>query len=97
MAGLQLMVASYTANPKFGDVKKFQGELRTATSKVWVVVVVLVVVLVVVVLQWMVVVLVLQWMVVVVVLQWMVVVGSGDASGCGVMVVQIHPGGRAGD
>ena len=34
MAGLQLMVASYTANPKFGDVKKFQGELRTATSKV---------------------------------------------------------------
>ena len=28
------MVASYTANPKFGDVKKFQGELRTATSKV---------------------------------------------------------------
>ena len=34
VAGLQLMVKSYTANPKFGDTKKLQGELRAAASKV---------------------------------------------------------------
>jgi len=31
---LQLMVASYTQNPKFGDARKFQSELDLATHKV---------------------------------------------------------------
>jgi len=31
---LQLMIQTYTQNPKFGDVKKFQGELDVAAHKV---------------------------------------------------------------
>jgi len=31
---LQLMVATYTQNPKFGDAKKFQAELDSATHRV---------------------------------------------------------------
>ena len=34
MKSLQLMIQTYTQNPKFGDVKKFQGELDTAAHKV---------------------------------------------------------------
>jgi hypothetical protein len=34
MQGLQVMVQSYSQNPKFGDKKKFQGELDAVTHKV---------------------------------------------------------------
>ena len=34
MKSLQLMIQTYTQNPKFGDVKKFQGELDAAAHKV---------------------------------------------------------------
>ena len=34
MKALQMMVQTYSQNPKFGDAKKFQGELDTATHKV---------------------------------------------------------------
>eukprot|EP00092_Neocalanus_flemingeri_P012395 GFUD01013363.1.p1 GENE.GFUD01013363.1~~GFUD01013363.1.p1 ORF type:complete len:567 (-),score=164.04 GFUD01013363.1:214-1914(-) len=34
MKALQMMVQTYTDNPKFGDVKQFQGELETAAHKV---------------------------------------------------------------
>lgn len=34
ITALQLMVASYTQNPKFGDAKKFQAELDIATHRV---------------------------------------------------------------
>eukprot|EP00092_Neocalanus_flemingeri_P012396 GFUD01013364.1.p1 GENE.GFUD01013364.1~~GFUD01013364.1.p1 ORF type:complete len:560 (-),score=157.06 GFUD01013364.1:214-1893(-) len=34
MKGLQVMVKTYTDNPKFGDVKQFQGELETAAKRV---------------------------------------------------------------
>ena len=34
MKALQLMVQTYSQNPKFGDAKQFQGELDAATHKV---------------------------------------------------------------
>merc|ERR1711974_418574 len=34
MAALQLMVATYRQNPKFGDAAKFQGELEAAILRV---------------------------------------------------------------
>ena len=34
MKALQVMVQTYTQTPKFGDVKKFQGELETAAHRV---------------------------------------------------------------
>ena len=34
MKSLQLMIQTYTQNPKFGDVKQFQGELDAAAHKV---------------------------------------------------------------
>jgi len=34
MKSLQLMIQTYTQNPKFGDAKKFQGELDAAAHKV---------------------------------------------------------------
>ena len=34
MAALQLMVATYRQNPKFGDATKFQGELEAVILKV---------------------------------------------------------------
>ena len=34
MKSLQLMIQTYTQNPKFGDAKQFQGELDAAAHKV---------------------------------------------------------------
>ena len=33
MKALQIMVKTYTETPQYGDVKKFQGELETATHR----------------------------------------------------------------